>query len=241
MNKEYLKGVLDAKLSALLTENDYNVFASFDEQKQIDFFLNLNLVQTKLVNDFEALAKIARKELSMEIEKYVTKNNLIYLYFFGEVERKKDVYKTARHRNELYQKISATGYPSLADFVNKNHYIRNLVMIYRSKSQNIAKEHVEKSLLAQNIVSSEQMASLCGTTKETIVQYVNSELSLNLANDVSSVQFEEELENYLRKQIKDYAFSPDVEATLIYYINEKLYEIYTLRKIYYTKGLKLDA
>ena len=241
MNNEYLKGVLDAKLSALLTENDYNVFASFDEQRQIEFFLNLNLVETKLINDFESLAKIAKKELSDEIEKYVSKNNLVYLYFFSEPAITDDVHKTASYRNMLYKKISETNEPHLFDFVNKNHFIRNLIIIYRAKSQNIVSEHVQKSLLQQNIASEEQMTSLCHGTKETVIQYVNSILSLNLTNDLSSVTFEEQLENYFRHEIKDYAFSPDVIATLIYYINEKLHEIYTLRKIYYTKGLKLDA
>lgn len=241
MNNEYLKGVLDAKLSALLTENDYTVFASFDEQKQIEFFLNLNLVQTKLVDDFETLAKYAKKELSEEIEKYVTNESLIYLYFFQEASDEKDIYKTTNYRNDLYQKIKIDSEEHLFHYVNLNHYVRNLVMIYRAKKQNIKRDHVEKSLLTQNIISLELMESLCNSPEESLIQYVNSELSLNIANEVSSIVFENALEKYLRNEIKDYAFSPDVIATLIYYISEKLYEIYNLRKIYYTKGLKLDA
>ncbi len=241
MNNEYLKGVLDAKLSALLTSGDYDVFASFPEHKQIDFFLNLNLVQTKIVSDFETLAKMAIRELSAEIATYIDKDNLLYTYFFGANTSEDDFYKTTAHLNNLYEQIKKSAQEHLFEFVNKKHLVQNVIIMYRAKKQNIANEHIVNSLLKQNVYSEDLIKELALGSIDNVVEFVRGDLNIALENNVSSVLFEEVLENYLRDEIRNYAISPDVNATLIYYINEKLNEIYTLRKLFYTKGLSINA
>lgn len=237
MNNEYLKGTLDAKLSKLLQESDYNVFASFDEEKQIEYLLNLNVTNKLTTHDFEAVCKEANTELANEIKSYIGIENPIFKYFFTSDSEVYERFQKTKYLNSLYEQVSETSYPSLSKFMNVQHLLINLLVMYRLKALNEPKEMFQDYMLSQNLISAETLLNLYPQNVGNINAFIKQELQLEFTHETSLNEIENSFDEYLLAALQEFSYSPDLEATIIYYIFMKKQEIHRLRKIYYTKGL----
>lgn len=237
MNNEYLKGMLDAKLSKLLQESDYNVFASFDEEKQVEYLVNLNITNKLTAQDFEAVCLQANAALAHEVSDYVGANHPIFKYFFSSSLQTYEQFQKARQLNDIYDGISETLFPYLFKFMNIKQLLTNLLTIYRLKALKQPRETFKQYLLKQAIVNEEILLNLFNQDIEIINTFVKQEVGIEIKDNATLSELEALFDHYLYEAIQEYAYAPSLEATLVYYVFMKKQEIYRLRKIHYTGGL----
>ena len=101
MKSEFNKGVLDAKLSRLLSENDFATFKSLSDLERLTFFINHELVTTNIITNFEALCLHARNDLKAEVLRYVPADSLYVQYFFASDYAKKSIGAKASYLNAI--------------------------------------------------------------------------------------------------------------------------------------------
>src|SRR5690554_7665935 len=97
-SKEYQLGVINSKISELLTTNDFETLKTSDNLDFIEYLFNSNLILSKeLINDDLGLS--LNHCLENEVSKYIGNNHIIYKYFFDkdyfEIDRSEE------HTSEL--------------------------------------------------------------------------------------------------------------------------------------------
>jgi hypothetical protein len=234
MNNEFIKGVLDAKISGLLTESDYLTFSGLSGQEQLNFFINNGLVSTSIVTNFEALCKHALNDLKMEVASYLEKDTFYINYFFAKDYISRD--KNALHRFYIntYHEAENRQDEWLLGYLDLKFSLLNVLSIVRAKSRGDQIETIKDLYLPQSIMSEEVYISLINNDRSTLVSYVKNTFNIDLYDTDNNRVIEEKLDAYLFIKVKDLAIEGDLLPTLIYYIKMKKYEITRLRDIYYT-------
>lgn len=234
MNNEFIKGVIDAKLSSLLTESDYNSFALLSEEEKLTFFINHNLVTTSLVTSFEAMCAYVKSDLYAEISEYLGENHLYLRYFFPNNNLEEDV-TTASKLNQIYDKAQGKNDEWFIVYLNLKHSVLNLLTLLRGASLKMSKEEINSYYLKQNNISEEMFASLITSERSAVLSYIKSLFNLDLETSLTNSQIETKLDAYLHEKIKEFAYEPSLLPTVLYYMSMKEYEVRRLRAIYYTK------
>ncbi len=229
MNNEFLKGVLDAKLSRLLTESDYETFFALPNTEQLAFFLNNNLVTTNIVTNFEALCQHAQNDLKDEIINYLGKDHIYVKYFFSQ-KRQKDV--SADYLNKLYESVAKQNDEWLRAYLDLEHSVLNVMLLLRGSTQ---KDVIKDMYLVQQIMSAETYHALLNSDRGTIFSYIKNTFNVDLESDATNREVEAKLDEYKLSKLKDLAVEGELAPTIIYYIKMKEYEIFRLRMIYHTK------
>lgn len=236
MNNEYLKGLLDAKISRLLTEADYLSFAGLSNMEKLNFFINNQLVSTAIVTNFEALCQHALSDLKSEVLSYFPDNNLYVLAFFAGTYYKKEHGAKASHLNQVYALAKARD-PWLTRYLDFDHAFQNIVNILRA-GQLPSKAPLADFYLAQGLMSEEVTLSLYQGERGTVLNFLKTEFGIDIDIHASNTMIEAKLDDYLHQKLSEFAIESDLSPTLIYYIKMKQHELYRLRDLYYAKRIK---
>ena len=238
MNSEYLKGVLDAKISNLLTESDYLTFANLSNAEQLSFFINNNLVSTSIVTNFEALCKHALNGLKTEMTAYLKPDTLYIDYFFAKDVIAKEPGLLAKHYEEMYFKAKARHDKWLVYYLDHKFGALNVLNIMRAKKRGDSLSAINEQYLPSKVMSKEIFLSLVNGDHANLISYAKATFNADVTEKDSLTAVEEKLDRYLYLKVKDLAIEPDALATSVYYIKMKKYEITRLRNIYYTRRNK---
>lgn len=235
MNNVYLKGVLDAKISNLLTESDFATFANLSGMDRLNFFINNELVSTSIVTNFEALCKFALSDLKEEVSLY-TKNDPLYVnYFFAHDVIKKDQGALRDFYNETYEKALQRKEEALVNYLDYTHALLNILTLVRGKKRGDTTASLLANYLKQGVLSEETFSALVNGDTHTIYAYLKNNFNIDASESESTVELEEKLDEYLFNKLKILAMDSDFKPTLIYYIKRKQLQIERLRNIVYTK------
>lgn len=236
MNNEYLKGLLDAKISRLLTEADYLAYANLSNMEKLNFFINNNLVSTAIVSNFEALSRLALNDLKAEVMSYLPGDNLYLIALFPHDYHKKERGAKADHLNKVYAMAQVRD-PWLTRYLDVDYAFKNIINILRA-SHFTPKEPFSDFYLEQNLVSEDVMRGLYSGERQSVINFIKSEFGIEIDPDATNTSIEAKLDDYLMQKISDFATEGDLNPTLIYYIKMKQYEILRLRELYYTRRNK---
>ena len=234
MNNEFIKGVLDAKLSNLLNENDFLTFAGLSNAEKLNFFINNGLVSTSIVTNFEALCKNALNDLKKEIQSYLESDTLYVNYFFAKDYISRDIEALHLFYEDIYLKAKERDDTWLLFYLDLKFSLLNVLSITRAKKRGDDTSSIRNLYLWQSIMSEEVYISLINSDRSTLVSYVKNTFNIDLYDTDNNRVIEEKLDAYLFIKVKDLAIEGDLLPTLIYYIKMKKYEITRLRDIYYT-------
>ena len=235
MNNIYLKGVLDAKISNLLTENDFATFAALSKTDQLNFFINNELVSTSIVTNFEALCKIALNDLKNEVKEY-TKNDPLYVnYFFASDTVKKEKGALRDFYNKTYVEALKRKDDALVKYLDYTHALLNILTLVRGKKRGDTTLDLLANYLEQSVLSEETFTALVNGDTHTIYAYLKNNFNIDASESDSVLALEEKLDEYLFNKLKVLAMDSDFKPTLIYYIRRKQLQIERLRNIVYTK------
>lgn len=238
MNSEYLKGVLDAKISGLLTESDYLTFANLSNYEQLNFFINSNLVSTNIVTNFEALCKHALNDLKVEMTHYLKPDTLYIDYFFAKDVVAKESGVLGKHYTEMYLKAKARHDKWLVYYLDYKFATFNVLNIIRAKKRGDELSAINDIYLPTKVMSYEVFTSLVSGDHANLISYIKTTLNIDVTEKDDVTIIEQKLDKYLYLRVRDLAVETDVLATAVYYIKMKKYEITRLREIYYTRRIK---
>lgn len=236
MNNEFLKGVLDAKLSRLLSGSDYNTFASLSSSEQLSFFINHNLVSTNIVSNFEALTKYAHNDLKTEINGYMEDDTLYVRYFFSEDYAPKTKGAKIAYLNAIYAEAEKRHDSWLLMMMDTRHALLNVMHILRGKIRGDDEASLKDHYLSQKLISVETFATLLSSDRPGIFNFLKSDFNLDIDPDATNVEVEAILDAYLLERVRAFAIESELLPTLIYYIVMKKHEILRLRELYYGRG-----
>lgn len=239
MSKEFNKGVIDAKLSELLTESDFTAFNSLNEAEKLNFFINHDLVKTNLVSNFEAMCAYALSDLKAEITDFLGAKHYYIDYFFTPPVSKEVACSTVERFNKTYELAQKNNDEWFTLYLDLKHAVFNLLTILRGTSLGKAKEEIEKYYLTQSFISEEVFNALILGERSGVLNYIKNIFNLDLDVNADNCAIEERLDQYLLAKLKEFAYETDLEPTIIYYIKMKEYEVLRLRSIYYTKEVNL--
>lgn len=234
MNKEYLKGVLDARISALLSESDFSTFASLSAGEKLSFFINNGLVSTNIVTNFEALSKHFLDDLKREIQSYLEKDTLYVDYFFAKEMVSRNVGALYTHYEEVYARVIARNDKYLRYYLDYKFSLLNIINILRAKKRGDDQAKIYELYLTNSLMNKEAYISLVNSDFSTLITYVKNTFNIDLYERLSNAEIEAKFDDYLYLKVKDLAVETDVYATLVYYIKMKKYELTRLRNINYT-------
>lgn len=235
MNNGFNKGVLDAKISRLLSENDFATFKNLTNGEKLAFFINHNLVTTNIVTNFEALCAHARTDLKTEVANYVKGDSLYLQYFFSDDYIKNEVGAKKLYLNKMYEKAQKCNEVWLLYFMDYNHALLNVLNVLRGKKRGDTSDALLENYLAQALISEENYTMLTLSDEEGIFTFVKALFNLDLEKGMTLVDIEKMFDAYLVSKISELAIESDLAPTLIYYIMRKDEQILRLRSIYYNK------
>lgn len=235
MSKEFNKGVIDAKLSELLTESDFTAFMSLNEADKLNFFVNHNLVKTNLVSNFEAMCAYALSDLKAEISEFIGAKHYYVDYFFTRETSKVEFRASAERFNNTYELALKNNDEWFTLYLDLNHAILNLLTILRGNSLGKRKEDIANYFLVQSFMSEEVFTALTNGERSSVLSYIKTIFNLDIEASATNRVIEEKLDQYLLSKLKEFAYETELEPTIIYYIKMKEHEILKLRAIYYTK------
>ncbi|MFA5560941.1 MAG: hypothetical protein WC964_04115 [Acholeplasmataceae bacterium] len=230
MNREFLFGVLNAKLTELLTDNEYQMLKNLSRGQFLEYLFNANVVPNKL-SDFETASFEVLDALEKEVFEYVGPDHWIYRYFFAKadnlVEHYNKVYESLLKNEELIEN---------AVFISKFHLIKNISLMYRFNDQNISVEKLQANLLLQKEISDEFLLKAYDLGKQEISVLVKDLVELTVEKADSVLEIEKLLDDYFHEIVSAYAYSSEVEHVLIYYIYRIMKQLENIRAIYYLGG-----
>ncbi len=235
MSKEFIKGVLDAKLSELLTESDFTAFSNLNDADKLTFFINHNLVSTNIVSNFEAMCAYVLSDLKGEISEFIGSSHYYLEYFFGQSSAKEDTYATALRYNKIYTLALAKNDEWFVRYLDLEHAILNLLTILRATTLGKASAEIKSYYLVQSLISEEVYASLINNERSSVLAYIKTIFNLDIEGRATNREIEDQLDEYLNQKLKEFAYETELEPTIIYYIKMKIDEVIKLRAIYYTK------
>lgn len=238
MTNEFLKGVLDAKLSALLTESDYAAFAALGASDRLSFFINNNLVSTNIVTNFEALSNYVLSDLKNEISTYLPNDTLYVPYFFSKSYVKKEAGARAAYLNKYYDRALKKNDSWLLKYIDLTHSVQNVLTVLRAKKRGDDPKSILTLYLNQRVMSDEVFAALVSGDRANLLNYVKSVFNVDLEVGATNEAIETILDHYVHDKISEFATEGELIPTLIYYIKMKEYELFRLRELYYAGGTR---
>lgn len=233
MNNAFNKGVLDAKLSRLLSENDFATFKSLSDSDRLTFFINHDLVTTNITTNFEALCLHARLDLKAEVLTYVKSDSLTVQYFFARDYVKNESGATAKYLNDLYQKALKAHEMWLVSFMDYTHAAQNILTLLRGKRRGDSDASILAQYLHQSLISEEVFTSLLIGDAQNVYASVKALFNVDIDPSDTLVAIETKLDEYVMLKTKELAIESELAPTLIYYIKMKEHEILRLRQIQY--------
>lgn len=229
-SKEYQLGVINSKISELLTTNDFETLKTSDNLDFIEYLFNTNLILSKeLINDDLGLS--LNHCLEDEVSKYIGNNHIIYKYFFD-----KDYFEIDK-LNELFDKLDLEN--NLRVIFSKYHSIKNIILGLRMLDNDISFNEYKNYILNSDEYSGEFLEKSYKLGKNDLVSFSNSLYNLNLNISDNLVEIEKKLNKYFYSYIKEYSYSYDFYEVLLYYIfirnrqNENLKSLYFMGDVYY--------
>lgn len=236
MNNVYYKGVLDAKISKLLTESDFNTFAALPSRDaQLSFLINNELVSTNIVTNLEALCKIAAEDLKEEVSEYTNNDSLYVNYFFVSDDLKKEKGAVRTLYNNTYAEAEQRNEVALLSYLDDTHALLTLLALLRGKKRGDEQAELLNLYLSQSVLSEEVFNVLVNSEKEATYSYLKNKFNIESNEKESLSALEAKMDEYMFNKLQVLAMESDLAPTLIYYIRRKQLQIERLRKIAYTK------
>lgn len=230
MNKEYLLGLINARLTSLLTHNDYETLKKINKEQFLAYLFNTNVIFSKTSN-FETACLEAKEVFKNEIFGYIGDKHWIYQYFLIKTEF------LSNHYNEIYQSIhDDSELAPITTFISKLHLIQNISLMYRLKEQKLDVEKLRSFLLLQNEISEEFLINAYILGKQEINVLVKDLLNITISLTNNTLEIEKMLDEYLKQLMMEYSYSVLFELVLIYYIYSVNKQLENVRSIYYLGG-----
>lgn len=224
MNNEYLLGYFSARLTKLLSANDFDTLKKISKKEFIDYLFNSGITKIKEAS-FEKICKSIKEDLRKEISKNLDSDNLIYKYFLEENDDK------LNHFNGIYEELNENNFN--ISFFSKLHLIKNLELLFRMLNRNEDLSKVESNLLLQNEVSIEFLIKAYNQGKDELIRLTKELTDISINKNMSIVEIEKTFDNYFSDFSYSYGYSGELYELLIYYIYMSLRQIETIKRIYY--------
>lgn len=224
-SKEYQLGVINSKISKLLTPNDFNTLTNVEKEDFFDYLFNSDLILNKDILD-NSLSASLNEGLNKEILSYIGKDHFIYNYFFNkEIKEITDL-------NKLVENINTND--NLTNIFSRYHSIKNIILGFRLIDKNIDFLEYKLNLLKSLEYSTSILESSYKQGKANLIDFTNAlyNLDLNLLDDL--VLIEKKLMNFFYEYIKDYSYSANFYEVLLYYIFIRIKQNEDLKALFYT-------
>lgn len=222
MNDTYILGKVSAKLTTLLKLNDYEALKSMSKKNFFDYLFQKNITDTRIL-DLEVVINNIVSKLSDEVLSYIGEDHPIYQYFFTTD-------KSLKNLNRLYDFYMEKNSESRT--LSKLHLEKNMILMYRlidlEKDVNVFKQNI----LNQNEVSKELLIDAFRKGRIE-VDRLSKSLFSKVFDGLTTVEIEEELDDYLTKYMQTLSYSSETIELVIYYIYMNFRQIEKLKSIHY--------